>query len=90
MLYERIENELLKQKSLAALIYLLESGRELECEIGGEIYFITKSNSPQYISLWHNGTEQSFESIEELLENAVLAGETFLRLWDKMNIVTLF
>ena len=90
MLYERIENELLKQKSLAALIYLLESGRELECEIGGETCFITKSNSPQYISLWHNGTEQSFESIEELLENAVLAGEAFLHLWDKMNIVTLF
>ena len=90
MLYERIENELLKQKSLAALIYLLESGRELECELKGETCFITKSNSPQYISLWHNGTEQSFDSIEELLENAVLVGETFLRLWDKMNIITLF
>ena len=90
MLYERIENELLKQKSLAALIYLLESGRELECELGGEIYFITKSNSPKYVSLWHNNTEQSFESIEELLTKAVLGEEKFLSLWEKMHIVTLF
>ena len=90
MLYERIEHELLQQKSLAALIYLLDKGRELECELKGETYFITKSNSPKYVSLWHNGIEQSFNSIEELLENAVLDEEKFLTLWDKMNIVTLF
>ena len=90
MLYERIEKELLEQKSLAALIYLIESGRELECELDGEIYFITKSNSPKYVSLWHNEIEQSFDSIEGLLENALINGEIFLSLWNKMTIITLF
>ena len=90
MLYERIEKELLEQKSLAALIYLLDNGRELECELNGEIYFITKSNSPKYVSLWHNNTEQSFKSIEELLTKAVLGEEKFLSLWQQMQIITLF
>ena len=90
VLYQCIEKELLEQKSLAALIYLLDNGRELECELNGEIYFITKSNSPKYVSLWHNNTEQSFKSIEELLKKAVLGEEKFLSLWEKMHIVTLF
>lgn len=89
-LHEIIAEELIEKKSIAALIYLICHGRELEFEIEGKEYFISCDNSKKYVSLWHNQDEQSFNSVDELIENATIENSSFLSLWEKSIIQTLF
>ena len=89
-LYEQIERELLDQKSLAALIWLIDRGRELEFSANGVACFISRSGSAQYVSLWVDGSEQSFGSVETLLENASIQQKPLLHLWPLIHIETLF
>ena len=89
-LHDRIVKELLKDHSLAALIYLIEKGRELEFSLGGATYFLSRHGAQKQFSLWSGDQEQSFDSLEELLENATLAGNSFLAAWPEVQIETLF
>ena len=89
-LYEQIQRELLDQKSLAAMIWLIDRGRELEFSVNDVPCFISRSGSAQYVSLWVDGNEQSFESVETLLETAVVQQEPLLHLWPVIHIETLF
>lgn len=81
-----IEKELEEQKSLAALVYLLRMGREIEFEYDGEEYFMSCDKAQNYVSLWKKQTEQSFESVEELIENALVGPIAFLSAWEKATI----
>ena len=67
-LYDLIIHELEVKKSLAALIYLIERGRELEFTVNGMEYFLSRDHAAKYVSLWNKHHEQSFDSIEELIE----------------------
>ena len=89
-LYEQIERELLVRKSLASLIWLIDRGRELEFTANDVPCFISRSGSSQYVSLWVDGNEQSFESVEVLLENASIQQKPLLHLWPLIHIETLF
>lgn len=89
-LHDIIANELTEKKSLAALIYLISEGRELEFEAEGRGYFISRHKSKKYVSLWDNHSEQSFDSVEELIENAAIENASFLSMWEKAAIQTLF
>ncbi len=89
-LHDIIVEELTEKKSLAALIYLICHGRELEFEIEGKEYFISCDKSKKYVSLWNNQNEQSFNSVDELIENATIENSSFLSLWEKSTIQTLF
>ncbi len=89
-LHDIIVEELIEKKSLAALIYLICHGRELECEIEGKEYFISCDKSEKYVSLWNNQNEQSFYSVDELIENATIGNSSFLSIWEKSTIKTLF
>ena len=89
-LHERIVRELLKQKSFAALIWLIEHGRELEFSVDGVPCFISRSGSDQHVSLWVDGNQQAFDSMEQLIENAVIGQNSFMTLWDNIQITTLF
>ncbi len=89
-LHDIIVEELTEKKSLAALIYLICHGRELEFEIEGKEYFISCDKSRKYVSLWNNQNEQSFNSVDELIENATIENSSFLSLWEKSTIQTLF
>lgn len=88
--HDIIERELLEKRSLAALINLIDSGRELEFKVNGKDYFISRDNSMKYVSLWDNKTEQSFDSVYELIENATIDNDTFLSVWSGVEIQTLF
>lgn len=89
-LHERIVRELLKQKSFAALIWLIEHGRELEFSVDGVPCFISRSGSDQHVSLWVDGNQQAFDSMEQLIENAVIGQNRLLDIWDSIQISTLF
>ena len=89
-LQDLIVSELVNTHSLAALIYLIEQGRELEFTLNGEAYFISRDQSQRAVSLWGNGREQSFDRMEELLEKAVASDRPFLAAWAEAQIETLF
>ena len=89
-LHDLIVRELETTKSLAALIYLTERGREVEFTIDGRGYFLSIHKSQRTVSLWNEDAEQSFESMEQLLENAVAGGVPFLTAWKDAKIETIF
>ncbi len=89
-LYDKICEELLEQKSLAALVFLIEHGRELEFSVYGHDFFLSASNSEKHVSLWKKAEEQSFDSIYELISHATISGKTFIDAWNDAELTTLF
>lgn len=89
-LHELIVDEFERTKSLSALIYLIDKGRELEFSLHGKRYFISCDKSQKYVSLWNNQNEQSFNSVEELIENAVISNSTLLSVWPEIQIEIIF
>lgn len=90
VLHDLIVTELLEQKSLAALIYLINSGRELEFNVNDKQYFISRDKAEKYVSIWDKINEQSFDSVAELIENAIIGDKPFLSVWKDVEIETLF
>ena len=88
--YDLIENELFEKKSLAALIFLIDGGRELELDVNGNKCFISCDGSKKYVSLYVNKNEQSFDSVPELINNATIADMSFLAAWEQAKIEYLF
>ncbi len=88
--YDIIVNELCTGKSVAALIYMINRGRELEFKYKDTDGFISRSGSQSYVSLWCNKGEQAFLSLEDLLENAVIDGEKLVDIWADIKIGYLF
>ena len=76
--------DLFEHKSLDALIFLIAHGRELEFRYCDQDY------SKQYVSLWHNRTEASFSSLDELINSAVLQNVPFLTAWEQIELQYLF
>ena len=89
-LHDRIVRELLEQKSFAALIWLIEHGRELEFSVDGVPCFISRSGSDQHVSLRVDGNQQAFDSMEQLIETASIGQNSFMTLWNNIQINTLF
>ena len=89
-LHDVIVDELLEKKSLAALIYLIDSGREVEFELNKKTYFISSSGSNKYVSLWNNQIEQSFDSISDLIEYSTIENQLFIYLWNEAEITSIF
>lgn len=89
-IYDLIVKDLFEQKSIASLIYLINNGRELEFELCHKKCFISCSGSREYVSLWIESEEQSFSSLEDLVENARVEDKRFIELWDDIEIDTLF
>ncbi len=52
-MYDGVINELFQHHSLAALIFLINNGRELEFSINDQKYFISHSGSSKVVSLWY-------------------------------------
>ncbi len=89
-LQDFITEELINKKSLAALIWLIDRGRELEFRLGDELYFLSRSKSSKTVSLWAEQNEQSFDSMEELIQTARIQEKSFCSLWRDIIIETLF
>lgn len=88
--HDVISDELIKSKSISALIYLINHGRELEFSIDGADYFISCNEAEKYVSIWNGKNEQSFDSIDELIENAIIESKPFIAAWKYIKIKTLF
>ena len=89
-MHDQAAQALWETHSLNALVYLIDHGRELEFTADGEAYFLSRSRAAEYVSLWHGGTEQSFDSMQALLEYAVINGRPFLSAWTEVHLQTLF
>ena len=89
-LHDRIAEELDRTKSLAALIWLVQRGREVEFTVEGKSYFLSRSRAERFVSLCDSQTEQSFDNVEELLENAAISGTPLLTAWKDARIETIF
>lgn len=89
-LHDKICAELFEYKSLASLIFLIDSGRELEFTVCGKEYFISRSNSEKYVSLWGDSNEQSFDSVYELISHAMISDKPFMDVWNDVELTTLF
>lgn len=88
--HENITNELFQHHSLAALIYLINAGRELEFSYKGVKCFISKSGSNKTVSLWVSAVEQAYDSIEDLIENAVIGNLSLMHIFHATTLETLF
>lgn len=89
-LHDKICAELFEYKSLAALMFLIDCGRELEFMVYGKEYFLSKSNSKKYVSLWENSNEQSFDSVYELISYATIFDKPFINVWNDAELTNLF
>lgn len=88
--YDLIVNELFEKKSLAALIFLIDCGRELELSVNGNECFVSCDGSKKYVSLYVNKHEQSFDSVLELISNATIADMNFLAAWEQAELEYLY
>ena len=82
--------ELFETKSLAALTFLINSGREVEFKVHGKECFISRHESKQNVSLWIAKDEQSFDSVPELIEKASIGDMDFLTAWEQAELAYLF
>ena len=92
-LHDLIAEEFEQTKSLSALIYLIEHGREIEFSFEGQRYFLSRSNSQKRVSLWscRGREEQGFDDIEELIEKAtMLNGAALLDVLPQIQLETIF
>lgn len=89
-IHDLIVDELFQQKSLAALIYLMDCGRELEFTVAGAECFISRSNSARKVSLWVDKEEHAFDRIDLLISHAEIGGKPFWEVWKSASLTTLF
>ena len=88
--HDEMATALLEEKSLAALVYLIDHGRELEFAAGEHTYFISRDKAAKYVSLWKGEEEQSFDHVYDLIEHAEVEGQLFFKMWKDCEISTLF
>ncbi len=89
-LHDMISDELCDKKSIAALIWLISQGRELEASYQKVTFFISSHNSTERVSIWMDKQEQAFSSMEELIESAEINGNKLIDIWNDIHIDTLF
>ena len=88
--YDEMVTALLEEKSLKALVYLIDNGRELEFMSGEHTYFISKDKAAKYVSLWKKEHEQSFDHMYDLIEHVKVEGQPFFKVFKESEICTLF
>lgn len=88
--HEKMVRELFDRKSVKALAYLIDSGRELEFEYNKKLCFISKDNSAGYVSVWEGKEEQAFASMEELIRQAKINNVPFEKAWQESELHWLF
>ena len=88
--HDLMQNALFETKSLEALAFLINAGRELDFSYQGMNGFVSCSGSKKAVSVWTEGTEQSFAGLAELINKAIIAGKTFRSVWNEIEIKTLF
>ena len=71
------------EKAIDTLYMITEAGLDFDFDFEGRSYRISKNQSSDYISLWEDGAEQAFSSLEALTQGSEIAGKPFLKvIWD--------
>lgn len=83
--HDAMVRALAEEKSLEALVYLINHGREVEFQTGNICCFISRSPSKGFVSLWIQQEEHPFSSAEAL----VLDNE-FLTAWKQADVETVY
>ena len=89
-MHDKMAKELFDNKSLNALSYLIENGRELEFEYDKKICFLSKDNSSGFVSIWVEKKEQYFDSMEQLIEKAEINKVSFEEIWEESELNILY
>ena len=90
MLHQYLQDDLMNNKSLGALVYLLEKGREFEFTYKGTLCFISRSETQKEVSVWINKLEYPFDNFDKLAESKIFENKSLLEIWDELEIETLF
>ena len=88
--HEKMVLELFEHKSVEALIWLSEAGRELEFRALGRMCFMTCDGSAKCVSVWDGKNWQHYDSVIELTKRAIIAERPFAEAWNDAEIATLF
>ena len=89
-LHDKLTNDLFHHHSLGALIFLINSGRELEFLYKKANCFISKSNSTKMVSIWIDKKEIPFDTMDALIENATVLNEKLIDIFHKTTLIMLF
>ena len=89
-IHDIIVEELFELHSIASLMWLIDRGREVDLQYNGKEGFISKSGSSKTVSLWLDGTEQAFESTEQLMDYATVGGDHLKSIWKCVRLVNLW
>lgn len=89
-MHDLIVDELYDKKSIAAFIWLISQGRELEMSYEGQSFFITSDCSKDKVSMWIGKKEYSFSSVEEMLQLGEIMGHKLIDIWTVIQLGTLF
>ena len=89
-LHQRHTDALFATKSLDALVFLIDAGRELEFTFGGQAYFLSGCDTGGYICLYCGAHVQRFDTMQELIRNAVLLDQPFSQAWYQAELQYLF
>lgn len=88
-LMDKMENELYNSHSLAALIVLINMGRELDFEYNEYSGSITHTKDDKY-QLADNTRFELFDSVEELIVGGKIYGKEFLTIWNDIKLGYLY
>ncbi len=82
--------KLTEQKSLSALCWLIDHGREIEFLYRQTECFLSARCQSDLVSFFTDGQEQTFKTIEICLSQAQINGIPFLQAWQEVQIRTIF
>ena len=85
-LHTDITNELLDCKSISAFIWLVDKGSELSFTYHNTQCIVSKFNSSAKVSLWTDGHEQGFETVEAMCAHATISDVFFKDAWKYIDI----
>ena len=89
-MHDLIVDELYDKKSIAAFIWLISHGRELEMSYEGQSFFITSDGSKDKVSMWIDKKEYSFISVEDMLQLGEIMEHKLIDIWNDIKLGTLF
>ncbi|OGO86089.1 MAG: hypothetical protein A2Y24_04415 [Clostridiales bacterium GWE2_32_10] len=89
-LYDIIINELYEDKSISALLYLLEGGRELSFRYENEEFSVTRDKERFYLNSQDSKKSQIYVDAWQLIEKGQVHGKKFMDIWKDIELLTLY
>jgi len=85
-LHDLIVAELINKRSIAALVFLIDAGRELEFSFGGTDFFISKDTKGHGIELAQGNHAEHFEDMHKLICCSTLVSVPFIDAWPNVSL----